>query len=50
MTTYITMRGFPYARRVLDDGRVLDVAPLTFGRARVLISESLDAPEYLDGW
>jgi hypothetical protein len=38
------------ASRVIDDGRVLDVYPLTFGRARLTISEREDSPFYMDGW
>lgn len=36
--------------RVLPDGRTLDVAPLTFGRARLILSEDEHAEWYLDGW
>jgi hypothetical protein len=39
-----------YWTKVLDDGRVIDVIPLTFGRARLLLSESVDAPFMTDGW
>jgi hypothetical protein len=39
-----------YLTRVLDDGRVIDVVPLTFGRARVTISRTLAAMVYDDGW
>lgn len=45
-----TQEGFPLPRRLLGDGRVIDVAPLTFGRARVLISASRDDLGYYDGW
>lgn len=34
----------------LPDGRYVSVIPLTFGRARLLISESKDSPIYEDGW
>jgi hypothetical protein len=37
-------------RRVLPDGRVLDVFPLTFGRARLVVSRSADSLLYDDGW
>jgi hypothetical protein len=37
-------------RRILPDGRVLDVEPLTFGRARLIISVDEAALWYLDGW
>ena len=30
-----------YVTRQLPDGRVIDVIPLTFGRARLLLSRSL---------
>lgn len=36
--------------RVLDDGRVLDVAWLTFGRARLTISADVDTLFVDDGW
>ena len=36
--------------RQLEDGRVIRVGPLTFGRARLTISERLTACGYLDGW
>jgi hypothetical protein len=39
-----------YATRLLDDGRVLDVIPLTFGRARLVISNSIISLSYEDGW
>lgn len=39
-----------FVTRVLSDGRVLDVFPLTLGRARLTISESLTTPFILDGW
>lgn len=39
-----------YFSRTLDDGRVLDVIPLTFGRARIVISRDENATDYLDGW
>jgi len=39
-----------YATRILDDGRVVDVVPLTFGRARLIISDSLEDPMWRDGW
>jgi hypothetical protein len=28
--------------RVVDDGRVIDVVPLTFGRARIVISKDIN--------
>jgi hypothetical protein len=39
-----------YLTRVLDDGRVVDVIPLTFGRARLIIFDDLQTQVYLDGW
>ena len=36
--------------RVLGDGRVVDVIPLTFGRARIVISNSLVDLTWTDGW
>lgn len=33
-----------------DDGRVVDVGRLTFGRARITISQSLTDVCYSDGW
>lgn len=38
------------ATKVLPDGRVLDAVPLTFGRARLLVSDSVDDFEVRDGW
>jgi hypothetical protein len=35
---------------VLDDGRVVDVVPLTFGRARIIVSPSVDDFFWSDGW
>lgn len=40
---------FVYARRSLADGRVAEVIPLTFGRARRCIGPA-DRPFYEDGW
>jgi hypothetical protein len=43
----------PIARRELADGRALEVWPLTFGRARLLLVRTIagDAfPDVLDGW
>jgi len=34
----------------LEDGRVVDVIPLTFGRARITISDSITDLTYRDGW
>ncbi len=42
-------RDYLIMRRELDDGRLIDVVPLTFGRARLHIGPS-DSPFYDDGW
>lgn len=39
-----------YAERVLPDGRELVVYPLTYGRARIMLSEYADSPIALDSW
>jgi hypothetical protein len=39
-----------YFSRTLPDGRVIDVVPLTFGRARLIISEVADTLFWTDGW
>lgn len=39
-----------YYTRTLEDGRVIDVVPLTFGRARITISDSAEDPSWSDGW
>ena len=39
-----------YFTRVLPDGRVLDVIPLTFGRARVTLSPNLASSFYDNAW
>jgi hypothetical protein len=36
-------------RRLLGDGRMIDVTPLTFGRARLHIGP-VDADAYTDAW
>lgn len=36
--------------RLLDDGRTLDVWPLTFGRARLTISDNMTDVTWRDGW
>lgn len=36
--------------RVLPDGRCISVFRLTFGRARLVISMSLESLGYEDGW
>lgn len=40
----------PQYRRVLPDGRVLDVWPLTFGRSRLHIGPEVDGMFYDDSW
>jgi hypothetical protein len=39
-----------YFTRQLPDGRVIDVIPLTYGRARLHISENERILVYQDGW
>ncbi len=39
-----------YYTRILPDGRVIDVMPLTYGRARIAISPSIDSLGPTDGW
>ena len=36
--------------RVLDDGRVIDLVPLTFGRARLVLSDTAEDQTWRDGW
>jgi len=36
--------------RTLEDGRVIDVIPLTFGRARIVISPDARLNNITDGW
>ena len=36
--------------RELPDGRVIDVAPLLGGRARIMLSENAETFAWLDGW
>lgn len=42
--------GYLTPPRTLPDGRVLEVAPLTFGRARLIVSSALSAFGPYDGW
>lgn len=39
-----------YFTRVLPDGSVIDVMPLTLGRARIIYSASIEAATWIDGW
>ena len=39
-----------YYTRVLEDGRVIDVVPLTLGRARLVISYNVVVSFWTDGW
>lgn len=39
-----------YLTREFLDGRVADVIPLTFGRARLVVSRDLLVETYDDGW
>ena len=50
MPIYETNDRGAYFTRPLEDGRVIDVIPLTFGRARITISRDLKAMGYMDGW
>lgn len=40
---------YEIAQRIMPDGRVASVVPLTFGRARIVIGPS-DLAVYDDGW
>ncbi len=42
--------GDEYAERPLADGRVLSVIPLTYGRARLVVSPCAGALVYDNGW
>lgn len=35
---------------VLEDGRALDLFPLTFGRVRVTVSPSVESMTWDEGW
>jgi hypothetical protein len=39
-----------YLTRQLDDGRCIDVVPLTYGRTRIQLSEDLTTWSTLDEW
>jgi len=39
-----------FATRVLDDGRVLSISLMTFGKVRLCISSDTEAWCYDDGW
>jgi hypothetical protein len=39
-----------YRTRFVEDGRVIDLVPLTFGRARLIVSPSVTASVWTDGW
>lgn len=39
-----------YTHKDLPDGRHACVVPLTYGRARVVVSDNTDHIEYLDEW
>jgi hypothetical protein len=39
-----------YYTRVADDGRVIDVVPLSLGRARIILSDSADTWGWEHGW
>ncbi len=36
--------------RIMNDGRILDLMPLTFDRVRLTISEDIDSPIWIEGW
>jgi len=44
------MSGYLTPTRVLPDGRALDVMPLLYGRARLLISPNERSNFYDDAW
>ena len=44
------MENYYLAKRILPDGRHLAVINLTYGRARIVLSEHASADFYLDGW
>ncbi len=41
-----------YYQKILADGRVISVIPLTFGRARLVVSPDVESNKigYEDGW
>lgn len=39
-----------YVSFEISDGRVIDVVPLTFGRARITVSHSAESVGWTDGW
>ena len=39
-----------YLTKLFEDGRIADVVPLTFGRARLVLSATADDTGYVDGW
>ena len=41
---------FAFFTKVLPDGRVIDVVPLTLGRARLLFSEDIASSTVDDCW
>jgi hypothetical protein len=43
-------RSWALYTKTLPDGRVVDVAPLTFGRARIVVSRDAEAMTWDDGW
>lgn len=38
------------AYRILNDGRLAGIIPLTYGRARIVITEDIDGYSLKDGW
>ena len=49
METLLNNR-YAYFTRMLPDGRVLDVIPLTFGRARLVLGPNQLCGTYDNGW
>jgi hypothetical protein len=47
--TILNERG-AYLTRILEDGRVIDVVPLSFQRARITISADIEARAWDDGF
>jgi hypothetical protein len=41
---------YAYVSKVLDDVRVVDLVPLTFGRVRLTVSANAEAQTYTEAW
>ena len=50
MAQIIDRRPDTIASGLLPAGRVVDVVPLTYGRARLVVSRNAQASWYEDGW